>query len=219
MATLVRRTWPELRAETIICTGGIDYTGYSTRVEYALDAAAREIALRYHHPELDASGNATVSTNDTTITVPTGAYIVVDVLRANGTALTEKNYHQLLAIASSTAGTPEYFARYGSTLVLNCPVSASVAGTWVVKYYKFPTTPDFAGSGSPDTAWVFDESIIQLAVAKMMGRAWRPDLAGMGLQLLGDWLTNQPQESLSENPLPNLPDLPTASRPFGGSQG
>lgn len=223
MAPIARRTWAEIATEVTTWCGGYDYTGFSTRVQYAIDAAYREIATGWHHFELEAATNATVATNDTTVTLPTSpaTFIVMGLYRPStatlGNMLDQQSFAALSAQFSSTAETPTKYCRFGSVLLLNCPCIVGAAGTWVVRHYTFPTAPDFS-SGSPATAWLFDDIIIQGAVAKMMNRVWRPDLGAFGLQTMQAWLQSQPQPALIDQALGERPDLPTASRPLGGQQ-
>jgi hypothetical protein len=223
MAPLVRRTWAEIATEVTTFVGGYDYTGFSTRVQYAIDATYRELCTGYHHFEMEAATNVTVATNDTTVTLPTSpaTFITMGLYRPStatlGNMLDQKSFAALSGQFSATAAIPVTYCRFGAVLLLNCPCVAGSAGTWVVRHYTFPTAPDFS-SGSPATSWLFDDVIIQGAVAKMMNRVWRPDLAMFGLQTMQSWLASQPQPALIEQTLGERADLPTASRPLGGSQ-
>jgi hypothetical protein len=134
-----------------------------------------------------------------------------------GNMLQNKSFAQLTQIFSSTAAIPQFYCRFGDKILLNCPCIVGSAGTWVIRQYIVPTAPDFS-SGSPVTGWIWDEQIIQGATAKMMGRVWRPDLSLFNAQTLESWIASQAQPELQPRPLAELPDIPTASRPLGGSQ-
>ncbi len=223
MAVLTRRTWANIRDEVITSVGGYDFTGFSSRVEYAVDSAYRILTANYHHFELEASTNATVATNDTSVTLPTSpaSFIVMGLYRPStptlGNMLDQKSFAALTAQFSATAAQPTTYCRFGGVLLLNCPCSATYAGTWIVRHYTFPTPPDFA-TGSPATSWLWDQQIIEGAVAIMMNKVWRPDLSAYGLQTMQAWLASQPQPALIEQTMGERPDLPTASRPLGGQQ-
>ena len=224
MATLVRRTWANIRDEVIASAGGQDYTGFSARVEQIVYSTYLELSLAWHHYEMETVSTPTVATSDTTIPVPTDCFILMGVYRPSsntnlGNMLDLKRTHFLTARFNGTAAQPTEYCRFGTTIVLNCPTSATYAGTWGLRYYKIPAAPDYTVSASPATAWLWDEAIIESSLAKLMGRVWRPDLGAMGLQSMQSWLSQQIQPDLQTQVIAELPDLPTASRPVGGSQG
>lgn len=223
MAAITRRTWANLRDEAILALGNYDYTGFSARVEHALYAAYLDIALGWHHYELDASGTATVATNDTGLTLPTTTFVVMSVHRPTtglGNALTLQRLHLVVSNFSATAAAPKHYARNTATTILfDCPCIAGSAGTWTIRYYKAPAAPDFAGAATPDTHWLWDDHILELAIAKMQRKVWRPDLAALSTQSLENWLSQQIQPDLVSEVLASLPDYPTASRPHGAAQG
>lgn len=227
MATLVRRTWPEIRTEVITTCGGVDYTGFSDRVGQILYSAYLELALGYHHYELETTATASVATDAVAISVPTDCFILMGIHRAPtvvgnaglGNMLDLKRASFLTARFNENAGVPTEYSRFGSSILLQRPVTAAQAGTWTIRYYKVPAPPDYAGSANPATAWLWDEPLIQWAAAKVLGRVWRPDLAAMGLQPMREWLASQVQPDLRSEVIAELPDYPTASRPTGGAQG
>jgi len=224
MAAITRRTWANLRDEAIIALGGYDYTGFSGRVEHALYAAYLDIGLGWHHYELGAISSATVATNDISLSVPATAFVVMSVNRSPnnaGNALTLERLHFLVANFSATAAVPKKYARSGASalLLLDCPCNAASAGSWTIRFYKVPTAPDFAGSGTPETHWLWDDHILELAIAKMQRKVWRPDLAALSTQSLENWLSQQIQPDLVSEVIASLPDYPTASRPHGAAQG
>lgn len=223
MAPLTRRTWANIRDEVITSVGGVDYTGFSGRVEQVTYATYLELALGWFHHELETVSAVTTSTNDVTINAPTDCFILEGVYRAAttslGNQLDTKTFSALAGQFSTTAATPAYYCRWKDKILLNCPVSASAAGSWSLRYYAIPAPPDYSAGTSPTTAWLWDEYIIEGATAKMMGRVWRPDLQVMGMQTMASWVQGQVQPNLAEKSIVELPDIPTADRPIGGSQG
>lgn len=223
MATLTRRTWANIRDEVITSAGGYDFSGFSARVEQIVYSTYLELSLGWFQHELETVSAVTTSTNDVSINTPADCFILMGVYRAAttslGNQLESRAFASLAGQFSTTAATPSYYCRFGSKILLNCPVSASAAGSWSLRYYAIPAAPDYAGSTSPTTPWLWDEFLIQGALAKVMGRVWRPDLEALGAQTLQSWLQSQVQPNLAQNIITELPDIPTASRPLAGAQG
>jgi hypothetical protein len=223
MAPLVRRTWAQLRDEAIACGGGHDYTGYSGRVEFWMEQAYYDICLSWHHYELEASATAAVLENDTSIPVPADLFVLMSLHRPNANgglskALLLQRTHFLVANFSGTAADPDSYCRFGSTVLLNCPVIAGAVGNWTFRYYKVPVAPDFT-SGSPAINRVWDDHLIDATLARLQQRVWRPDLAGVSAQVLDQWIQQQVQPDMVSNIQANMPTLITQNRPTGGAQG
>lgn len=226
MAAITRRTWANLRDEVIAACGGHDYTGFSSRVEYWLTEAYYDLALSYHHHELEAVATPVAMTPGTaTLTIPTDTFIIITfVLKAavadGGAYLTTLRYerlHWIQANYSATNAQPNAFARSGSTFYFNCPPDKAYQS--VIYYYKVPAAPDFAGTGNPTTAWLWDTHLVEAALAKAQGRVWRPDLVQLTLQPLNEWAQAQVQPLLTQELQSGLPDYPNANAPQGGPQG
>lgn len=223
MAPIARRTWAQLRDEAIQCGGGHNYTGYSGRVEFWMEQAYYDICLSWHHYELETTAIAAVAANDTAITVPTDLFVLMSLHRPNAQAglskaLLLQRMHFMVANFSPTAGVPEAYVRWGSTVLLDRPVVGAEAGNWTFRYYKIPTAPDFS-SGSPAISRVWDDHLIDATLARLQQRVWRPDLAGVSAQVMSDWIQQQVQPDMVSNILANLPTVITQNRPTGGAQG
>jgi hypothetical protein len=228
MAALTRRTWAQLQAETVKRLGNVDSTGtdgttFATRVNYWLRAAHLDLSTTYHHFELDQTSPLTLSTSVNSVALPADCFIVVAarLKDAAGTTLlaqlTQKSFQALSDEYRATAAQPEFYARYGPNLYVNClPSSAFKVDLF---YYRLPAAPDFAGSGSPETGEDLDEHLMEGACRKAFPGLGRADLGDVGRQLLSEFLAMQPRPSVLDEQLPNLQERVQSPRTYGGAQG
>ena len=157
-----------------------------------------------------------------TVSLPSDCFIVMGVALRNPGANTFKKWLTLnhlrfvQANFSESAAVPAEYARFGSQLQFNCNSDQSYQ--LLIRYYKFPAAPDFA-SGSPEFARVWDEHLIEAALAKAQGAVWRPDLTAANAQLLQDYLAAQVQPALLMELFPDRPTAATTNRTHGGAQG
>lgn len=224
MAALLRRTWADLKAEAIRRLGGRTEASFAARVEHWLDAAQLDLGLLFHHYELNRTDTALVLvTGQSTVTLPLDCYIVLGVaLREPGGQplfkrwLTLQHLRYVQANFSETRAVPTEYARFGRDLQLNC--NSDAAYPLLLRYYKVPAAPDFA-VGSPELARLWDEHLLEAAVAKGQGSVWRPDLAGVTGETLQAFLASQVQPALLAEVLPDRSTVPTTNRTHGGGQG
>jgi hypothetical protein len=223
MAPLTRYSWATLKAEVIRRLGGRTEPSFSSRVEYWIDAAQLDIGCTVHHFELDKTDTSlSLAAGASTVNLPADCYIVMGVALRNPGSLTFKKWLTLnhlryvQANFSEAATVPAEYARFGNQLQANC--NADQTYPLLLRYYKFPTAPDFS-SGTPEFSRLWDEHLIEAALAKAQGSLWRPDLAAANVQLLQDYLAAQVQPALLVELLPDRPTVATTNRTHGGAQG
>lgn len=228
MAILTRRTWSQLLSELVLMGGGHDYSGYDTRCKHALANAYMDLCARFHHYELDTSASFTVSTTRS-YAAPSDLFIAISIVFDADTTASERlvilNPSPFQSIIGSRweriSGTPSVavtkYARFGADLIFDGPKTGSVTGT--IYYYRYPTMPDFDVAAYPEIAVEWDEHLLELAVAKMQRKAWRPDLAMVNAQLLEAWLAEQIRPGTSDQPLTGIPGRSFSGLAMGGKQG
>lgn len=228
MAALARRKWSEIQAETVKRLGNPDSTGtdgtpFTTRVAYWLRAAHLDLCTTYHNFELDQTTTLTLSTSSNSVALPADCFIVVAarLKDATGTTLlaqlTSKSFQVLSDEYRATPAQPEFCARYGQNLYVNClPSSAFKVELF---YYRLPAAPDFAGTGSPETGEDLDEHLMEGACRKAFPGLGRADLGDVGRQLLSEFLAMQARPSVLDEQLPNLQERIQSPRTYGGAQG
>lgn len=221
MAALIRRTWAQLKTEHITRAGQTNRASYASRAERFLEVAERDLALRYHQPEMDALDASIVcSTVNPYITAPTDLYSPIGIVLRDPVAsaiiksLNPAGSHNLFAAYDGTATIPSKYSRYGSLLYFDTIPDAAYKVD--LYYYKLPTAPDFSGSASPAIGEAWDERILDLSLARAMGVLWRPDHSVVHAELLKDFLAQTVQRPLIEVPLPEVSKFGV---PSGGPQG
>ncbi len=224
MAPLARPTWAALKAEVLRRLGGRSEPSIGARVEQWLDAAQLDLALTFHHFELDTTEKAiTLAMGSSTIDLPADCYIVLGVALMTPREetfrrwLTLQHLRYVQANFSIAEAEPAEYARFGSALLFNCPPDKNYP--LLLRYYRFPSPPDFAGLASPELSRLWDEHLIEGALAKAHGALWRPDLAASQTQMLQEFLAAQVQPALLAELLPDRSTTPTANRTHGGAQG
>lgn len=228
MALLTRRTWAQIQAETVKRLGNVDSVGtdgvtFPARVGYWLWASLLDLALTYHHFELDATATLTLSTSTNLVALPADCHIIVAVRlkdAAGATFLRQLSYKQYQALANdyvATPGQPAFYSRYGQNLYVEMlPSSAFKAELF---YYQLPTAPDFAGSAVPALGVDLDEHLMEGACRKGYPSLGRPDLGDVGRQLLSEFLAIQARPSVLDEPLPGFPERKQSARTLAGPQG
>lgn len=221
MADLVRRTWAQMRDEGLKRVGRQGDSATESRMEHALAAAYFDLSL-YHHYELDQREAIDIAFPNLKISLPADCYIVMfanllDNAGAfiKGLILNRSNFQ--FATRRNAAGQPETYTRFGNELFVERPVDADYKID--LFYYRHAPAPDFAGSVNSPLSWLWDEHLIEAAVAKFHGAFWRWDLSGANLQLLERFISTQPQPPVAARPLFDHPEQRTTGRPHGGAQG
>lgn len=223
MPHLSRHNWASLKAEVVRRLGGRTEPSIASRVELWLDAAQLDLGCTVHHFELDKTDSSLLLSLDTsTVTLPADCFIVMGVaLRDQRTEafkkwLTLNHLRYVQANYSDTPATPGEYARFGNQLQFSC--ASNLTYQLLIRYYKLPSPPDFT-SGTPEFSRLWDEHLIEGALAKAQGAIWRPDLAGANGQMLQEYLGSQVQPALLVEMFPDRPTAPTANRTHGGAQG
>lgn len=227
-----RRNFASILNEVVQAVGGHDYLGFPARAQHAVWSTYLDLALTYHHYELEASTEAMLGSATREVPIPASCYAVIAVIAgvlAQGMEGAE-SYGYLVNprraqfalgdrwAAGAEKRLPTEWTRYGNNLLFNGPSSGSVGLR--IYYYRTPTQPDFdLATAYSELHPMWDDHLIEGAVAKLQKRIWRPDIAQANLEFLSRWLQEQVQPALGEDPIGTLPDMTTASRPIGGKQG
>jgi hypothetical protein len=224
VAAITRRTWAQIETEVQRRLFGIAYTGFSgggtSRADYFIWQAYKDLCTLYHHPELDVLTSLTFSGTNT-LNLPADTFVVVgcryvDFNTGNITPLTKENFRTLfLRYIPNQFGVPSRYARWGSKLYFD--IQGINPNTLDLLYYQLPAAPDLTSSGTPIFSSDCDEHLIDLAVAYAMNWIGRPDLGASGYQTLQDWLAQQVRPSVTEDLLPErrekaLTDVDTAGK-------
>lgn len=228
MAVLTRRTWVQIQSETVKRLGNIDSVGtdgvtFPTRVGYWLYSGMLDLALTYHHFELDQSTVTVLSTAVNSLPLPADCYIVIAVRLKDVTGaifkrqLTYKQFQSLADDYVAQVAQPQFYSRYGSNLYVDTLPDA--AYRIEIFYYRLPVAPDFTNSASPDLGVDLDEHIMEGACRKAYPNLGRPDLGDVGRQLLSEFLAIQARPSVLDEPLPDFPERKQSARTMAGPQG
>lgn len=226
MTALVRREFHELRDEALKRLGReASDAGASARAERFIESAYYQLALTYHHYELeDEVTSTTASTSANTVTVPANTYIVLGVsLRAVSggaflKALTFQSANHLLSAADrATSGQPKRWSRVGGTLFFDTKPDAAYPLS--IYRYKRPDAPDFDPAANAVSALdpLWDEAIIQLALLLGFTAYWSEELARLNGEALASFLKITAQPLLAQHTI--HPQVEAQGRPHGGAQG
>lgn len=222
MAVLARRTWDELRDEVIRRCGRVGDSAFTALAERFVEAAYYDLAYTFHHYELDKiSTTGVLNTSQDFLAVPADLWINFALwigdpsTNAFVAALVWEPPSSLLRRRSTTAAQPAKYTRFGDQLIF--PANPDLAYKTTHYYYQIPTAPDFT-TGSPVIDRVWDEHIIEGAVAKATRANWDPQSSGMQGELLSEFLATNPQPPLSEGGNIPQPQQAKVSKPYGGSQ-
>lgn len=225
MAQITRRKWSELLTEAILAGGGHVYTSFSTRMQHWLTEGYYDLCALYHHYAFDARAVLTPPSGSSQVTLPSDCYIVVGVgvLDANGRTvsfLKAENAKLLLGKFRPAQVIPTSYARISRDIIFETLTPAGLKLELV--YYRFPLAPDFAASSGatayPETDWLWDKHVMDSALACSKRRIWRPDLAGLDAQPLGEWLDEQVQGQTRKVPVTSQPDSRVANINLGDKQ-
>lgn len=202
---------------------------FASRVQYWLNAAYQRLALVFHHVEFDVDTSGaptTVAAGESSAPIPTDAYVLaaVDLYDSAGTKLLDVlrpgEHWAIFKSFKLQPAPPQKYAQFGRRVFFQAPADA--AYKLVYRYYRYPTAPDFstgAGAKTPETAWLWDEAILEMAVALGSNAVWRPDVGQSYLQPLAVWMGQQVQPQLSEAPVAERPTRKIENQPITGRQG
>lgn len=226
MAQITRQLWSALRDEAILASGGHAYTGFSGRVEYWMTQAYYDLCSMYHHYELDGEKIIAVPTGASKVDLPTDCFIVVAVGLIDSSDLPIRFLRMENFKLQGGGFRPQQadllsFSRYQNAIYFNAQAKA---GTKIkLYYYRNPNAPDFSGTSGqpnsiPETQWKWDAHLIDATVARAQRRIWRPDLGQFNAQALSDWLDDQVQSQMKEEPAGAQPDKSQSNMAIGGKQ-
>ncbi len=225
MAALARRNWVENRDELIRRLGGINYTGFNTRVQYWLTASYLYLCTCYHHFELDVlDSSLTLSTTVNTLALPADCYILIAVRLKDPTTgkflpggVGISNASSKLVEFTNQIGRPKSYVRFKGTLHFD--VIADQAYPVDLFYYKLPANPDFTGTDVPLIGQDCDEHLLEGALRLAWPGVSRPDLGDPNRQLFTEWLAETPRPSNISDPLPSAREKAMTNKTMGGPQG
>lgn len=225
MAALARRTWAEIATETQRRLGGINYSGATTRIQYWIEAAYLYLCTCYHHFELHAIDTSkTLSTSVNTLVLPTDCFILIamrmkdpDTGKYIGPIGPFDAAPNMVVGYTNEVGRPTRYNRFISTLHFD--YIADKAYPVDLFYYRFPASPDFTGSASPEIGRDCDEHIIEGAMRLGWPGVARPDLGDPERQLLTEWLAEMVRPTLISDPIPWARERNATARTIGGPQG
>jgi hypothetical protein len=229
MAAITRRGFDDLRDEALKRAGYESSTGataFQGRMEYFILAAYLDICHSIHHYELDVIDSSLVLSTSNNYVDFTGlspkVHVVVsftigdvstgDLIRA----LVPTRFQQALYGQDLTAGEPTQRARFKERLYFDKIPDAAYKS--VIYYYSEPPLPDFAVD-SPAISHVWDEHIIEGAVAKANRAVWDPETTVRQGELLSDWLQRAPEMHLREYPIHDKQASEGGHDQIGGPKG
>lgn len=223
MAALARRTWAQLLTE-LEARVARNTTAFIARAKYVMASVFYDLALTYHHPELDTFDQTLVcSISNPYVTLPTTVYIPISVIIRNPTtnaivaSLQPSATTFSFSAYTAAAGQPTKYTRFGTRLWFD--KLPDLAYKIDLLYYTIPAAPDFDGTDSPMTGQLWDEHILDGSVARCQEILWRPELAAPNAQHLQGFLARTVQRPLIELPLPEVPIVGNLGRQIGGPQG
>lgn len=204
--------------------GGINYTNADSRIREWVTASYFEIALRWHHHELDEIDvTQTLGEGDNAISVPSACHILTGVGFNDPGASTFKKWvtprdiHIIQATFSEAKAEPSHYARFGDEIFFNSHSDAS----YPVKllFYRKPDEPVYTTDTTTSELGVeWDELIEEYATALGYFASWRPDLGGALLGRIMEVAQALPNEPIMSGLLPDRPSIGKADTTHGGEK-
>jgi hypothetical protein len=228
MAELARRTWAQIKSATSARIGRTGDTAFEASggvLEHALADAYFDLALTFFHHELveRATVAAPAANFNATDISSVGAYLVMNVSHSVDGAFTrslqQTDLRELVQRDRSTVENPTRWARADDKILFDTTsVGGAAAHTFDLLYYADPTPPDFATSATSELSRVWDERIIQAALAILFPAAWRFDMASVQAERLKDFTDRSVHLPLGALMLPE-DSTGRSGRPLGGPAG
>ena len=229
MAPILRMSWEQMRDEVQLRMGKANVPDWTPRMERFLTAAYYDIAITWHHYELEKLVELAVVEDISIVTwrfvadlqYPNGTvYSIMGVrLRAEDGTLYQMTQQNIKFTFNERLpkGRPQKWARTNpQSLLLDRP---SDAAYFVDAYvYVYPDPPDFdpaGGISQLDAVW--DEHIMQRAMFLAAPATWRYDMSQVQVQTLKEFLEGQPQAQ-NKGSLVARSEVPLTSQNTGGSQ-
>jgi|SRR5262245_40274142 len=206
---MARRTWTALRVEHLARAGRTGDSNYTARAEALLEASYFDLCHLYFQHALFTEHTAIVLTQGQAwVTLPAGVDIVIGfeirdastssfLRQLKGPLEANAVFTQRLELAQAM---PERFARGNTKLYFDRLSDAAYKS--VLFYYALPTAPVFDGVATPQIAQVWDERILEWSVARAQNALWVPELSVGNQQLVGEFIQQMPEVSLSQRPIP-----------------
>jgi hypothetical protein len=222
MAALARITWADMKTEVLRRLGRTGDTATGLRVERWVNGIYRLLCAIWHQPELDKiSSPLTLAVGASSVTLPTDFYLPVGARLLSDASvflawLQPRHARVLLGKDRSKTQRPAFYCRHGSNLYVDS--KADVAYKVELFYYAIPPAPDFA-SGSPASAEVFDELILEGATALGQMGLWRPDLAAANHETMESYLARMAHPMLASGTTSDEREEPTDRAKLAGALG
>lgn len=237
MAPIIPQSFQTMREEVLRRMGKLNVPDWSPRIEQFITAAYYDIALTFHHYELEEDVQLGLAEDLPSVTwrfAPELQYPSGDIFSIMAVTLVdaEGNYTQLsqehikfIWQERREKGRPEKWARTsprGASILFERPSDA--AYTVSVYAYRYPNAPNFdilvppvGGSTRSELGIVWDEHIMQRAMFLAAPATWRYDMSQVQAQTLQEWLGQQPQQQ-TKGTLVSRAEVPLTSQQAGGSQ-
>lgn len=221
MAPIARRTWDEMRDEFLLRMGKPNVTAWQPRAEHFLTAAYYDLALLFHHYELDVELSLLLASGAKQLSFGASSPQVYSILavRANEAGLRTPisqehrkfNFQEVAAQAK-----PKKWARQEQVLYFDRASDRDL--DIEILAYRYPAAPDFdPGASESELSWIWDEHILQRAMFLSAPATWRYDMSQVQLQTLQSFIEAQPQQPTKSN-LVARAELPLSSQSQGGQQ-
>lgn len=232
MAVLARRTWAQLKAAVSARSGRTGDTTFEAAggvLEHAIADAYFDLALTFFHHELVTTELVTINTDtnalalsglSSTLYVPICISLFTDDVIVPPAPLRVLQQESLKDVRTEQpAGLDDSkvrsWARHGDEILFSGYFAGTVTARQAqVTYYREPTAPDYSTGGS-ELARVWDERIIQSALAILFPAIWRFDMAGVQAERLKDFLDRSLHLPLGAIGLPSK-STDRHDRPLGG---
>lgn len=224
MAALVRWTFANMRDEALKRAARYGETDATARMPYFVDAAYRRIAATWYHDVLVKETTLTIAdTARVTSALPADLYLPIGgVLALSGTRTHVMGYKHAADVFTDVRaegnGAPKEMARKNTVMQLDRGAD-NANYTIVLLYYASPTTPDFDGAANSELDRLFDEAIVQMALALAFPASWRFDMASVNAQLFVEWVETSAHAKVRELMLPAQAEKPLSSTLLGGAKG
>jgi hypothetical protein len=205
MATIDRRTIAELLTEHEDRMGLQGNTAYATRAKEFFNAAVRYCAQRWWHPELEKKDQSLAFSNDSSeldfSSLSSVPFIISDVGIRNPDGskwikqLAPRHINDVRGRLSATSSEPDYWSRYSTSLVLNCPALVGYeVDLWY--YSKIVDFDDTNGNLELEQDW--DELCLVKSLEFGHRAVWSPEIADSMQAQFNDMVSSQPNPMLTE---------------------
>jgi hypothetical protein len=236
MAAIIPLSFEAMRDEVLRRMGKLNVPDWEPRIEQFITAAYYDIAVTFHHYELEDALLMALAEDTKSVTwrfnsdvqYPNGdVYSVLGIrLRDVEGKLSQATQEHIKFIWQEVRerGRPEKWARIdpqGKTIIFDRESDADYDVEML--FYRYPDAPDFGGGGVPagslasQLGLVWTEHIMQRAMFLAAPATWRYDMSQVQVQTLQEWLQSQPQAP-TKGDLVARAEVPLTSQVSGGNQ-